>query len=50
MRAALLALTGNGEPTQLSVGWMTNSAYEVLAISPLRGRLPSEEEDINGGR
>ena len=46
---ALLALTGNGEPTQLSVGLMTNSAYDVLGVSPLRGRLPSEEEDISGG-
>lgn len=47
--SALLALTGNGEATQLSVGLMTNSAYEVLGISPLRGRLPSDEEDISGG-
>ena len=46
---ALLALTGNGEPTQLSVGLMTNSAYKVLGVSPLRGRLPAEEEDISGG-
>ena len=47
--STLLALTGNGEPTQLSVGLMTNSAYSVLGVSPFRGRLPSEEEDISDG-
>ncbi len=47
--STLLALTGNGEPTQLTVGTMTNSAYDVLGVSPLRGRLPSAEEDINDG-
>jgi len=44
-----LALTGEGEPTQLLVGFMTNSAYQVLGASPLRGRLPSDEEDISEG-
>ena len=44
-----LALTGNGEPRQLSVGLMTNSAYAVLGIFPLRGRLPTEEEDTSDG-
>ncbi len=44
-----LALTGNGEPTQLAVGLITNSTYAVLGIPPLRGRLPSEEEDISDG-
>ncbi|GMR11989.1 MAG: ABC transporter permease [Gemmatimonadota bacterium] len=44
-----LALTGDGEPIQLLVGLMTNSAYQVLRASPLRGRLPSEEEDISEG-
>lgn len=44
-----LALTGEGEPTQLLVGMMTNSAYQVLGASPLRGRLPSDEEDLSEG-
>ena len=47
--STVLTLTGNGEPTHLSVGQMTNSAFDVLGISPLRGRLPSDEEDISGG-
>ena len=48
-RPQRLPLTGNGEPTQLSVGRMTNSVYAVLGIPPLRGRLPSEVEDISDG-
>ena len=44
-----LPLTGDGEPTQLSVGVMTNGAYAVLGVPALRGRLPGEEEDIPGG-
>ena len=48
-RSTQLALTGRGEPTQISVGLMTNSAYSVLGIPPLRGRLPSEEEDLPDG-
>ena len=44
-----LPLTGDGEPTQLSVGVMTNGAYAVLGIPAFRGRLPDEEEDIAGG-
>ena len=42
-------LIGNGAPRQLSVGLMTNSVYAVLGIPPLRGRLPSEGEDIADG-
>ena len=44
----LLALTGNGEPAEVSVGLMTNSAFEILGASTLRGRLPSDEEDLPG--
>ena len=48
-RSGRLPLTGNGEATQLSVGLMSNSTYAVLGIPPLRGRLPSEVEDISDG-
>lgn len=44
-----LPLIGNGEPAQLSVGLMTNSAYAVLRVPPLRGRLPSDKEDLPNG-
>ncbi len=42
-------LTGDGPPLQVDVGVMTTSAFKVLGTSPLRGRLPSDEEGAPGG-
>jgi len=43
-------LVGDGqEPEQVTVGILTRSAFEVLGVAPLRGRLPSPEEDAPGG-
>jgi putative ABC transport system permease protein len=44
-----LPLTGTGEPTQLSVGIVTNGVYAALGVPALRGRLPSGDEDVAGG-
>lgn len=46
---AVVALTGTGEPTQVTLGIMTRSAFEVLGVSPLRGRFPTAEEDAPDG-
>jgi putative ABC transport system permease protein len=45
-----MALTGDGHPLQVDVGRMTASAFEVLGTLPQRGRLPTLEEDVPGGR
>jgi len=45
-----MPLIGGGEPAQVSVSGMTNSAFAVLSISPRLGRLPTDEEDLPGGR
>ena len=44
-----LPLVGDGEPVQVQAGVMTRGAYEVLGVSPLRGRLFTAEEDVPGG-
>jgi len=48
-RTAESTLTDGGEPMRASVGLMTNSAFATLAVSPQRGRLPTDEEDLPGG-
>jgi hypothetical protein len=48
-QSASMPLTGVGEPVQLEVGLMTNSAYAALGSQPLLGRLPDEREDVSGG-
>src|SRR5690606_30549300 len=42
-------LTGDGPPLQLDVAAMTVSAFEAVGVQPLRGRLPSPEEDVPDG-
>lgn len=42
-------LTGDGPPFQVDASVMTLSAFEVLGVSPERGRLPTPEEDAPGG-
>ncbi len=42
-------LTNDGPPLQVDVAAMTASAFEVVGVSPERGRLPSAEEDIPDG-
>lgn len=42
-------LASDGEPLQLEVGIMTVDAFEAIGVSPLRGRLPSAEEDVPNG-
>ncbi len=42
-------LTGDGPPIQVDVAVMTTSAFKVIGASPLRGRLPSDEEGAPGG-
>ncbi|HYV97580.1 MAG TPA: ABC transporter permease [Gemmatimonadaceae bacterium] len=37
------------EPVQVSLAVMTRSAFDVLGVSPYRGRLPSAEEDAPNG-
>jgi len=44
-----MSLTERGEPARLLVAVMTNSAFEVLGTRPLRGRLPTLQEDLPGG-
>jgi putative ABC transport system permease protein len=48
-QSASMPLTGVGEPVQLEVGLMTNSAYAALGNQPLLGRLPDDTEDVSGG-
>ena len=38
-----------GAPLQVTAGVMTRSAFDVLGVAPLRGRLPSAEEDAPNG-
>lgn len=45
-----MPLIGSGEPMQASVSGMTNSALAILSASPRLGRLPTDEEDLPGGR
>lgn len=48
--ATKMPLTGDeGAPLQVTVGAMSRSAFDVLGMSPERGRLPSAEEDAPGG-
>ncbi len=42
-------LTGDGPPQQVNVSMMTASAFDVLGTMPQRGRLPTAEEDVQGG-
>jgi hypothetical protein len=44
-----VSLTGSGEPVQVTVGMVTNSAYAVLGVGPLLGRVPDGMEDVPGG-
>ena len=39
-------LTSDGEPLQVNVALMTRSAFDVLGVQPIRGRLPAPEEDV----
>ncbi len=39
------ALTGEGEPEQLSGAWVTSNFFATLGIRPLLGRAPSAEDD-----
>jgi len=41
-------LTGDGIPIQVGVAVMTRSAFDILGVQPLRGRLPTPEEDSPG--
>jgi len=41
-------LTGDGDPIQVNVAVMTRSAFDILGVQPLRGRLPTAEEDAPG--
>jgi predicted permease len=42
-------LTGDGAPRQIDVGSMTSSLFELLAVFPELGRLPTAEEAAPGG-
>lgn len=48
-QSAAMPLTGVGEPVQLDVGLLTNSAFAALGIQPMLGRLPDDAEDAPGG-
>ena len=48
-QSAPMPLTGVGEPVQLDVGLLTNSAFAALGIQPMLGRVPDDAEDISGG-
>ena len=43
-----IPLTGDGIPIQVNVAAMTRSAFDILGVQPLRGRLPTAEEDAPG--
>ncbi len=48
--SAKIPLVGDeGAPLQVTAGVMTRSAFDVLGVAPLRGRLPSAEEDAPNG-
>ena len=38
----------DAEPLQINAGVMTRGAYDVLGVAPIRGRLPSADEDKPG--
>jgi putative ABC transport system permease protein len=38
-----------GAPVEVTAGVMTRSAFDALGVPPLRGRLPSAEEDAPNG-
>ncbi len=42
-------LTGDGPPLQVNVALVTASAFDVIGVPPMRGRLPTAEEDAPGG-
>lgn len=42
-------LVGEGDPVQLWVGIMTREAFDAIGVSPIRGRLPTAEEDLPNG-
>jgi predicted permease len=42
-------LVSDGQPVPVDVARMTASAFEVLGAPPLRGRLPTADEDVPGG-
>jgi predicted permease len=45
-----LPLTGDDAvPVQVAAGIMTRTAFDILGVQPLRGRLPSPEEDAPDG-
>jgi putative ABC transport system permease protein len=44
-----LSLTGDGSPLRVNAAQLTLSAFEVLGVSPERGRLPTAQEDAPGG-
>ena len=44
-----LPLVGDGAPEQVTAAVMTRSAFDALGVPPVRGRLPSAEEDAPGG-
>lgn len=43
-----IPLTGEGIPVQVALAVMTRSAFDILGVQPLRGRLPTPEEDQPG--
>ncbi len=47
--SAQAPLTGDGPPLQVDVAPMTASAFQVIGLAPIRGRLPSEAEDAPDG-
>jgi predicted permease len=48
-RSVPYPLTGDGPPLQITTGLMTSSAFDVLGVSPERGRLPTPEEGAPRG-
>lgn len=47
-RPAQVPLTGDGEPLQVDAARMTASLFQLLGVSPQRGRWPTAEEDVDG--
>jgi predicted permease len=42
-------LTGDGEPERLGAGYVTANLFSTLGVSPLRGRVFTEAEDVEKG-
>jgi len=42
-------LTGDGEPERIGAGYVTANLFSTLGVSPLRGRLFTESEDVEKG-